>query len=321
MSPRFPSPSGRPPKRTPRRHRREDPPATRGNRAPPAPPRPKAPLVVTRDGASPGPGTCVILHKDQHVVLVDKAAGLLTVRTDQGNPPTVMGWLHHRLKGAHDQLYPVHRLDRDTSGVLVVARTRHALGLLVAQLRQRAFHRVYLALVRGTPPRAGTVVGWLGTVGRDLRMRALPQGQGQVSITHFKVLQQCGGAALVALKLESGRRNQIRVHLAELGFPLMGESQYAPAVPGDPMARQALHSHRLRLTHPVTPQVLEGVSPLPGDMAFVWKKLGGDLPTTGRDPPTIPGEGAPVFFLRGNGTVEQMPPGTTLPALYEDTPD
>ncbi|MBI5495570.1 MAG: RluA family pseudouridine synthase [Deltaproteobacteria bacterium] len=256
--------------------------------------------MVTRKGPAPAPGQCDIVFRDSQVCLVDKGPGLLTVKTDVGNPPTVMGHLRHRLKGAHDQVFPVHRLDRDTSGVLVVARTRHALGTLVEELRRRDFERVYLALCSGRPPGAGTIRSHLGTVGRDLRMRTLDDGEGQLAVTHFRLVEQAGEVALVALKLETGRRNQIRVHLAELGFPLLGEQQYA-AGRTDLIARQALHSHRLAITHPSTGQRVVAVSPLPEDMQRAWRVAGGKHGPVVGDGFPIPGGGGRVFELGNPG--------------------
>jgi len=233
---------------------------------------------------------------------VDKGPGLLTVPTDRGNPPTVMGYLKGRLRGAHDQIFAVHRLDRDTSGVLVVARTRHALHFLVNELRERKFHRVYLALVKGTPPTAATLRSHLGTVGKDLKMRNVQEGEGKLAITHFRVVEQAEGVALVAVKLETGRRNQIRAQLAELGHPLLGEEQYADAQTAL-ITRQALHSHRLTLPHPDGGATVHALSPLPEDMLRAWRKAGGRHGPVLREGFEIPGAGAVTLELKGFGEV------------------
>ncbi|MEW5852823.1 MAG: RluA family pseudouridine synthase [Myxococcota bacterium] len=305
-------------RRHPRRDDRRGPPrggphAPGAPRAVRAPAPPRAPLEVVREGRAPGPGGLEILYKDAQICLVDKGPGLLTVPTDRGNPPTVVGLLHHRLRGAHDRLFPVHRLDRDTSGVLVVARTRWALGFLVGQLRSRNLSRVYLGLVRGTPPKAGTLVSHLGTVGKDLRMRALAEGEGKLAVTHFRVVEQAHGVALVAFKLDTGRRNQIRVQMAELGHPLLGEQQYAEPREGDP-ARQALHSHRLTLPHPDGTRTITGVSPLPEDLASAWRAAGGRHGPMLREEFQIPGAGAPRIELTRKGP----PPGARFTEDVDD---
>lgn len=253
---------------------------------------------MARDGAAPPHGSCLLIFKDPQLCLVDKGPGLLTVPTDQGNPPTVMSQLEHRLRGAHDQLFPVHRLDRDTSGVLVVARTRRALAYLVRELAARHFHRVYLGLVQGTPPPCGTLVSHLGSVGKDIRMRSVDQGEGKLAITHFRVVEQAAGVALVAFKLDTGRRNQIRVQMAELGYPLLGEQQYVKPAGGEPSSvpsidRQALHSHRLTLPHPDTGRQVSALSPLPEDMMAAWRKAGGKHGPVLRASFEIPGPNAP----------------------------
>lgn len=265
------------------------------------------PVDAVRTGPAPDAGHCEIFYKDAHLMLVDKGPGLLTVPPDAGSPPTVMGLLARRLKGAHGQVFAVHRLDRDTSGVLVVARTRSALDRLVDALARREFKRVYLALVLGTPPAAATLVGHLGTVGKDLRMRHVAEGAGQRAVTHMRVVEQGATAALVALKLDTGRRNQIRVQLAELGHPLLGESQYADT-PAAHLKRQALHSHRLQLTHPVTGGLLRGLSPMAPDMLEAWHRMGGRHGAVLRDDFDVPGPGAVQLALGRGGVVSASPP-------------
>lgn len=264
---------------------------------PPRPAREPPPLEVAREGPAPAHGACDIIFKDAQLVLVDKGPGLLTVPTDEGNPPTVLGHLGRRLRGAHDQLFAVHRLDRDTSGVLVVARTRRALQFLVRELAARRFHRIYLGLVRGTPPPAGTLVSHLAAGERDLRMRSVEHGEGKLAITHFRVVEQANGVALVAFKLDTGRRNQIRVQIAELGFPLVGEQQYARAQGNEGVSRQALHSHRLTLPHPDGGRTVSALSPLPGDMLAAWRQAGGRHGPVLRPGFEIPGPGAPRLEL------------------------
>lgn len=303
-----------PSRRTPLRHRKHNARSQAVRLAHEAPARPDIPrptasarvLDVVRSGAAPAFGQCDVFYKDAHILLVDKGPGLLTVPPDSGDPPTVMGWLARRLKGAHGQVFAVHRLDRDTSGVLVVARTRRALDTLVRDLTARLFHRVYLAIVLGTPPPAGTLRGHLSTVGKDLRMRTVADGQGQLAVTHFRVVEQALGHALVAFKLETGRRNQIRAQMAELGHPLLGEKQYGDGTHAL-LGRQALHSHRLHLTHPVTGARVEALSPLPDDMLRAWHALGGRHGPVLRNAWEIPGPGAPTISLKGLGETEEEP--------------
>jgi 23S rRNA pseudouridine1911/1915/1917 synthase len=263
-------------------------------------------LSVCREGPAPATGTCDVVFRDAQICLVDKGPGLLTVPTDAGNPPTVMGLLARRLRGAHDHLFAVHRLDRDTSGLLVVARTRRALAYLVRELAARRVHRTYLGLCQGTPPPCGTLVSHVAASDRDVRVRNVEEGEGKLAVTHFRVVSQAKGVALVAFKLDTGRRNQIRVHLAGLGFPLLGERQYLPAGAASPpglvdLPRQALHSHRLVLPHPDSGRLVAGLSPLPEDMLAAWRRAGGHHGPVLREGFEIPGPGAPRVEIPASG--------------------
>lgn len=292
-------------KRTPLRHRKKHSarhaawaaaagPAPAPVRKPSTPERPPRVVDVVRSGPAPAFGQCDVVYKDAHILLVDKGPGLLTVPPDSGDPPTVLGFMKRRLKGAHGQVFAVHRLDRDTSGVLVLARTQRALDVLVRELAARQFHRVYLAIVEGVPPPCGTLRGHLATRGKDLRMRNVAEGEGQLAVTHFRVVEQAPTHALVAFKLETGRRNQIRTQMAALGHALLGEKQYADAE-SMLLSRQALHSHRLHLTHPTTRDRVEALSPLPEDMMRAWQKLGGKHGRVLAPQFEVPGPNAPVL--------------------------
>ena len=171
----------------------------------------------------------------------------------------------------------VHRLDKDTSGVLVVARSLRAHTSLVGQLQARSMSRVYQAVARGVLRCAGTIDQPIGRHPRNRKRMAVVAG-GRPAVTHYRVLQSFAGFTHLQVALETGRTHQIRVHLAHIGFPLVGDQQYAgrsrlarglhPALAEQvrDFPRQALHAYRLKLLHPADQRPLEFTAPLPADL-------------------------------------------------------
>jgi 23S rRNA pseudouridine1911/1915/1917 synthase len=200
-----------------------------------------------------------ILHSDEHLLVADKPAGLLVVEAPGRSGPTAVERLGRQL-GA--RVYAVHRLDEDTTGVLVLARTLAAKKALDGMFRAHAIERVYLALVARAPsPAAGTIESRL--IEEDGTMRSVV-GRGQRAVTHYALRERRIGGALVECRLETGRRNQIRVHLAEIGCPIVGDRKYGwRPRRGERVARPLLHAWRLRLRHPITgvEVVVEAVAP------------------------------------------------------------
>jgi 23S rRNA pseudouridine1911/1915/1917 synthase len=236
-----------------------------------------------------------VLHEDRDLVVLDKAAGMV-VHPAPGSPhSTVVNALLHRLggKGAPARLGLVHRLDRDTSGCLVVARTDAALAALQAQWKARTVEKVYLALCHGIPAAEGRLDTPYGRHPRDrTRFTSFPRARaagspGRRAVTSWRVLERFGErAALLEVRLETGRTHQIRVHLAEGGHPLLADATYGGARlearlrPDDPLrraaevaGRQALHAARLALDHPRTGRRLAFSAPLPADLAGAMEVL------------------------------------------------
>jgi len=215
-----------------------------------------------------------VLHQDEDLLVLDKPPGLV-VHPGAGNPDrTLLNALLHHDPGlaALPRAGIVHRLDKDTSGLLVVARSARAHTRLVAALAARAVRREYLALVLGHPaPGAGTVSA---AIGRDPRRRtrmAVRAGSGRSATTHYRVLERLAGASRVRLRLETGRTHQIRVHMAHLGHPVLGDPAYGGrardgAYRRSGMTRQALHACRLSFRHPGSGEPLTFTSPLPADI-------------------------------------------------------
>ena len=221
-------------------------------------------------GLEPEPVTVRLVHEDEHVLVVDKPAGL-TVHPGAGSS---FGTLAAQLltlgaEGGDDPERPgiVHRLDRDTSGLLVAARSKRAFTALQAAIRDREVERRYLALVRGRPrSRTGRIDAPLGRDRHDPTRRSLDTNEPREAVTWFEVAESIGERTLLDVRLETGRTHQIRVHLAAIELLVSGDPTYG--VKGDlGLERQFLHAHRLRFPHPASGEELELESPLPGDLA------------------------------------------------------
>jgi 23S rRNA pseudouridine1911/1915/1917 synthase len=210
-----------------------------------------------------------IYYRDEHIAVVFKPSGLLTVPTPRGERKTLMHWLANQLKVGRNrpEIRPVQRLDRAVSGVLVFAISELAYNSLRGQFEKHSPDRRYLAIVAGRPkPEQGTFSSMMATQ-RNLKRYSLEsKGFGERAITHYRVLQQTPSAALVEVWLETGKRHQIRVHFSEAGNPILGDEQYQRrrAKQTDWHAdRIALHAATLGFEHPVTGEHLEFTSAPP----------------------------------------------------------
>lgn len=231
-----------------------------------------------------------IAYEDEHLIVVDKPAGLV-VHPAAGNPDgtLVNALLHHcrgQLSGIGGVARPgiVHRIDKDTSGLLVVAKTDIAHEGLARQFADHSIHRAYRAITAGRPvPPSGTVRGAIARSSHDRKKMALVEdGRGKHAVTHYQTLQTLDSAALVECRLETGRTHQVRVHLASIGHALLGDPVYGrtpprlrPVLTALGFRRQALHAAELGFIHPVNGESVKLVSPIPGDMAELIHTLGG----------------------------------------------
>lgn len=222
-----------------------------------------------------------IVHEDEAILVIDKPAGLV-VHPGSGN---WRGTLLNALLAHAPQLAQlpragiVHRLDKDTSGLLVVAKTATAQTALVRQLQARSVGREYLALVHGQLTLPGVVDAPIGRH-PTARTRMAVVARGKPATTHYWPVEHHAGWSLVRCRLDTGRTHQIRVHLSSIGHPLIGDSVYrarrsGAALPEAAMrfARQALHAARLRLVHPERGQILQWESPLPPDLEQLLQQL------------------------------------------------
>ncbi len=208
-----------------------------------------------------------VLHRDEHLLVVDKPAGLLVHPVPGYRGPTLVQGLLREVGGEGIRPGIVHRLDRDTSGLLVVARDDRTLARLQAALKRRRIHRSYVALVRGRPPsRRGTIEAPIGRDRRDPTRVSLDSDVSRPAVTHFSIGEVLPGRTLLDIELETGRTHQIRVHLAAVGHPIVGDPTYGHGAELG-LDRQFLHAARLRFTHPWTDQELDVRSPLPADLA------------------------------------------------------
>jgi len=208
-----------------------------------------------------------IAYEDQYLLVVDKAPGVV-VHPARGHGEGTLAQLlaASAAGGDPERAGIVHRLDRDTSGLLVVSRSEQAHRRLQAALRRRLIEREYLALVRGQPPaRSGTIEA---PIGRDPRVRTrmtVGGAQSREARTHFTLERALAGTSLLRLRLDTGRTHQIRVHLRAIGHPVCGDPEYGTAgVLG--LTRQFLHAARLAFDHPFTGERVDVLSPLPADL-------------------------------------------------------
>jgi 23S rRNA pseudouridine1911/1915/1917 synthase len=227
----------------------------------PPPPEPSA--------LEPEPMELRVAWEDEHLLLVDKPAGLV-VHPAPGHATgtLVHGLLAHAAAGGDEPERPgiVHRLDRDTSGLMVVARSPDAHRRLQALVRRRALERRYLALVVGRPrSRAGRIEAPIGRDRHDPTRQSIDTATPRHAVTHFEVVELLPGHALLDVRLETGRTHQIRVHLAAIDLPVAGDPVYGRARELD-LSRQFLHAFRLAFEHPFTGEPVVAESPLPPDL-------------------------------------------------------
>jgi 23S rRNA pseudouridine1911/1915/1917 synthase len=209
-----------------------------------------------------------VAYEDEHLLVVDKPAGVV-VHPARGHwSGTLSQALEGRAAGGEDQWRAgiVHRLDRDTSGLLVVAKHNAVHRVLKSMLSARRLRREYLALVDGHPSaRTGTIDAPIGRHRRDRKLMSIDSEEPREARTHFEIEQLLPGTALLRVVLETGRTHQIRVHLAAIGHPVCGDPQYGTAGQLG-LSRQFLHAARLAFEHPVTGEPVDVVSTLPEDL-------------------------------------------------------
>ena len=217
-----------------------------------------------------------IVHRDDRLAVIDKPAGLVVHPAPGHRGPTLVDVLGDLLGGGEPERPGiVHRLDRDTSGLMLIARDDEAHRRLAAMIKGREVAREYLALVEGRPrSRAGTIDAPLGRDHRAPERRAVRGRGARDARTHFTVLEVLPADALVEARLETGRTHQVRAHFAAIGHPIAGDQRYGHAGRHN-LERQFLHSARLRFDHPFTGEALAFDSELPEDLAAALERARG----------------------------------------------
>ncbi len=237
--------------------------------------------IEPEPGATPDSPEAIpldVVFEDPVLMVINKPVGLV-VHPGSGNPRgTLLNALLHRVPQVAElpRAGIVHRLDKDTSGLMVVAKTLTAHTDLVRQLQARSVKREYLALVYGEVDRAGTVDAPLARDPHNRTKRGV-HPMGKPAVTHYEPVERFpGGVTLLRCKLETGRTHQIRVHMQHIGHPLVGEQVYSASRRSHhriPFPRQALHAERLGLIHPITHQYMQWECPLPPDFASLLDAL------------------------------------------------
>jgi 23S rRNA pseudouridine1911/1915/1917 synthase len=215
-----------------------------------------------------------IVYEDEAILVLNKPAGLV-VHPGSGNwTGTLLNALLHHAPQLRQvpRAGIVHRLDKDTSGLMVVAKSIEAQTDLVRQLQARSVSRIYLAVVEGDAAEAGSVDAPIGRHPRERTKMAVVE-RGKPAVTHFRVLERLPHHTLVECKLETGRTHQIRVHMQSIGHPLVGDPVYGSRGERKLFHRQALHATRLALLHPVSGELMAWEVPMPPDMAELLDRL------------------------------------------------
>jgi 23S rRNA pseudouridine1911/1915/1917 synthase len=236
----------------------------------------------------PGAPPFRVVYEDSAVLVVDKAPGILVQPTPEGDRGTLLDLLRKYLRQRHPAarspyLGLLHRIDRDTSGLLLFSRRGEANRILAEQFRSHSLAREYLALVRGTwAEDSGTIADSLSRPAPGARRSATPgRGRGKSAVTHYRVMERFPQATLLSVTLETGRTHQIRIHFSGRGHPVVGDRVYTTrtAATGsglvDRFPRQALHAGRLGFTHPITGAWLNFEVPPPEDFAALLRSLRG----------------------------------------------
>lgn len=207
-----------------------------------------------------------ILYEDNELIAIDKPSGLLSVATDRKESVTAYRLLNDQLQSVGGgRIFVVHRLDRDTSGVLLFSKNHELKLAFQADWNGLIRRRGYLAVVEGCPqPDSGTVRSYLHETATHLVYSGAVRG-GLEAVTHYRVLESKRGLSLLEIGIDTGRKNQIRVHMKELGHPIVGDRQYGSGSHSHPLGRLGLHAGELELIHPVTGASLRFQAPMPMD--------------------------------------------------------
>ena len=214
-----------------------------------------------------------IIYEDEDLLVLNKPAGMPIHPSLNNYTNSIANALayYFQSQGKPFIFRCCNRLDRDTSGLTIVSKHLVSGSILSDMTKYREVHREYLAIARGSvTPSEGTIQAPLGRKEGTIIERTVDWEHGEDAVTHYKVVKEANGHSLVSLRLETGRTHQIRIHMKYLGYPLIGDYLYNPDM--EYMTRQALHSHHMEFTHPITGEHMSFTAPLPKDMARVMQE-------------------------------------------------
>lgn len=212
-----------------------------------------------------------IVYEDEDIIVINKPAGLSIHPSLNHYEDSLANGLayYYEAQGKPFIFRCANRLDKNTSGLTVIAKHLVSGNILSTMVKNREFHREYYAIVRGQLEQPeGTIDAPIGRVSDSIITRQVDFENGERAITHYKVIEEKNGHSLISIHLETGRTHQIRVHFKYIGHPLIGDHLYNPDY--EYMQRQALHSHRIQFEHPITKKVMEFIAPLPNDMSTIF---------------------------------------------------
>jgi len=213
-----------------------------------------------------------IVHEDADIIVIDKASGLLSMASETEKTKTAYSILSEYVKkfDPKNLIFIVHRLDRDTSGLMLFAKSKKIQEILQKDWNDSIIERSYLAVVEGTVEKTeGTIVSWLKENKALVMYSSKTPEDGQKAITHYKVMKTGNQFSLLDVKLETGRKNQIRVHMKDLGYPVTGDKKYGSKL--NPIGQMGLHARVLAFKHPGTGKVLRFDTPIPGKFLKLFR--------------------------------------------------
>jgi len=214
-----------------------------------------------------------IIYEDEEIIVINKPSGLLSIASDKEKGSTAYRMLsdYVQQKDKHNRVFVVHRLDEDTSGVLMVAKNVKIQQALQDNWNDIVSKRGYYAIVEGVMDKpSGTIKSYLKKNSQNMMYSSKKPGDGQLAITNYKVIKSNDTYSLLDVNIETGRKNQIRVHLGEMGHHIIGDDKYGE--PANPIKRLGLHAYELSLTHPITGKKLKFTAPTPKEFETLFQK-------------------------------------------------
>ena len=215
-----------------------------------------------------------IIFENDELIVINKPSGLLSIASDKEKGSTAYRMLteYVQQKDKHNRVFVVHRLDEDTSGVLMVAKNPKIQAALQDNWNDIVSKRGYYAIVEGhMTEKTGTIKSYLKKNAQNMMYSSKKPGDGQLAITHYRVIGEIDGYSLLDVHIDSGRKNQIRVHLGDLGHHVIGDDKYGN--PSNPIKRLGLHAYELEFKHPFTGKVMKFTAPVPKEFKTLFPKM------------------------------------------------